>query len=81
MVVSGENKELADGSTNACTNACTDSPDSVQIGPELQRVAAAMSGLSEGDRADIAAHVEALAVMSPARRAAILTLTRPEERP
>ena len=79
MVVSGENIELADGSTNACTNACTSSLDSVQTDAELQHVIDALAMLAEVDRDAVVAHVRALVSMSPKRRAAILTLTDPGE--
>jgi hypothetical protein len=47
-------------------------------GPDLARLAEAMARLPEAERAAVLAHVEALAAMSPARRAALLTLAAGE---
>jgi hypothetical protein len=46
--------------------------------PELAAIIDTLAQLPEADRMAIADHVATLAGLSPARRAAILTLTRPE---
>ena len=72
-------QEFSDAPSNACTSACTSSPDSVQTDAELQHVIDALAMLAEVDRDAVVAHVRALVSMSPKRRAAILTLTDPGE--
>ena len=42
---------------------------------DLDALAAALAAIPEAERATVVAHVAALAGMSPARRAALLTLT------
>ena len=59
MVVSGENKELADGSASACTNACTETPDSVQTDVALQHLITAWPDLPDAVKAGITAMVQA----------------------
>ncbi|QNN24305.1 hypothetical protein HED60_19195 [Planctomycetales bacterium ZRK34] len=60
----------SDGGVGAPDGAHSD-----ENAPYLAQIHAALNTLDEADRAAIAEHVEALAKLSPAKRAAILTLT------
>ena len=44
----------------------------------ISTIAAAMGNLGDDDHAAVADHIGVLAAMSPARRAAFMTLTKPE---
>ena len=44
----------------------------------LDALATAFDALPEDDLAAVVAHVQAVAAMSPGKRAALLTLTKPE---
>lgn len=63
------------GDAGACTDACTNSPDTVQIDAGIQHVIDALAVLPEADCSVVIAHIRALASMSSKRRAAVLTLT------
>jgi hypothetical protein len=51
---------------------------STGISTDLQKIADAVAALPEADRQAVVEHIQTLARLSPARRAAILTLANPE---
>ncbi len=69
-----------DGASSAADGSCEDGPEGVDgdlSGPaaDVRRIAAALEALPADEREAVAEHVEALAKLSPKRRAAILALT------
>ena len=51
---------------------------STGISTDLQKIADAVAALPEADRQTVVEHIQTLARLSPARRAAILTLADPD---
>ncbi len=73
---SADVSDVCDGDPSTATNIAT---NAVQNSPDLAAFAEALAALPEGDRSAVVAHIAALTRLSPAKRAAILTLTDPDD--
>ena len=60
----GNKSEVMNGDAGACTDACTNSPDTVQIDAGIQHVIDALAALPEADCPVVIAHIRALVSMS-----------------
>ncbi len=71
-----ENDKSCDADSATPSN---NTSNAAQNGLDLDALADALAALPEADRPAVVAHVAALARLGPAKRAAILTLTDPDE--
>ena len=72
---SGDSEDTCDADKSTPTYNRT---NSTGIGTDLQKIADAVAALPEADRQTVVEHIQTLARLSPARRAAILTLADPD---
>ena len=72
---SGDSEDTCDADKSTPTYNRT---NSTRISTDLQKIADAVAALPDSDRQAVVEHIQTLAHLSPARRAAILTLANPE---